>query len=174
MVDLRGNVPTRLRKVDDGQVHAAILAVAGLRRLEVTERIAAVLDAPGWLPAAGQGAVAVQVRAEDADAARALAALNDDTTMRAVTAERAFLAALDGGCQVPIGALVIWDGATETLHGLIADASGRRVIRGSHPVHPARPADAGEALAQLLRERGATAVLADMRGIARVPAPQPQ
>ena len=96
VAELRGNVPTRLMKVDEGRVHAAILAAAGLHRLGAQQHITCYLDVPAWLPAAGQGAIAVQTRADD-ERMRALAgAMNDAPTMRAVSAERAFLAALEG------------------------------------------------------------------------------
>jgi len=170
VVELRGNVPTRLRKVEQGQVHAAILAAAGLHRLNATERIAGYLDPPDWLPAPGQGAIAVQVRADDNQARAAVCVLNDEATLQAVTAERAFLAALEGGCQVPIGALVV-DGI---LHGLIADPDGRRVIRGSHPVTPDDPARAGRVLGKQLLEQGAGDILAAVRASDRIPAPQPE
>ncbi len=184
VVELRGNVPTRLRKVDEGQVHAAILAAAGLLRLAATQHIAAYLDPPRWLPAAGQGAIAVQVRRDDAAAQERFGTLNDEPTMRAVRAERAFLAALDGGCQVPIGALVIdADGALgvhrgdpaapATLHGFIADAAGRRVIRGSRPLSD-DPIACGRALAADLRARGADEILTTLRNLPRVVAPQPE
>jgi hydroxymethylbilane synthase len=177
VVELRGNVPTRLKKVDEGQVHAAILAAAGLHRLDATQHISAYLDAPDWLPAAGQGAIAVQVRTDDSIAYGLLAALNHQPTMHAVRAERAFLAGLDGGCQVPIGALVMevpgTDGPVATLHGLIADVAGRRVIRGSRVVG-ADPVAAGVHLADDLRVRGADDILTTLRGAARVPPPQPE
>src|SRR5687767_8345785 len=139
VVELRGNVPTRLRKVDDGQVHAAILAAAGLHRLDARQRISAYLDAPEWLPAAGQGAIAVQIRADDARMAELVAALNDEATMIATRAERAFLAALEGGCQVPIGALAIESEAGMVLHGLIATVDGRSVVRGSRAMDGGDP-----------------------------------
>jgi hydroxymethylbilane synthase len=177
VVELRGNVPTRLKKVDEGQVHAAILAAAGLHRLDATQHISAYLDPPDWLPAAGQGAIAVQVRAGDLIARELLAAINHEPTMHAVRAERAFLAGLEGGCQVPIGALVMDqaspDGLVATLHGLIADIAGRRVIRGSRIVG-ADPVAAGVHLADDLRVRGADDLLATLRGAARVPPPQPE
>jgi hydroxymethylbilane synthase len=147
VVELRGNVPTRLRKVEEGQVRSAILAAAGLIRLGATRHITAYLEPPAWLPAPGQGAIAIQARV-GGDAAKVLAPLNDPDTMRDVTAERSMLAALEGGCQVPIGGLVI----REVLHGLIADVDGARVMRGSEPVDPANPAAAGLALAAKLRE----------------------
>jgi hydroxymethylbilane synthase len=186
VVELRGNVPTRLRKVDEGQVHAAILAAAGLHRLDATQHIAAYLDAPAWLPAAGQGAIAVQAREDDPDLRRVLAALNHEPTMTAVRAERAFLAALEGGCQVPIGALVM-DGESPgvgeagearadgraALHGFIADIGGRRVIRGMRLLG-ADPVATGQALADDLLARGADAILTALRAIDRVVAPQPE
>jgi len=147
VVELRGNVPTRLRKVEEGQVRSAILAAAGLIRLGATQHITAYLEPPVWLPAPGQGAIAIQARV-GGEAAKVLAPLNDPDTMRDVTAERSMLAALDGGCQVPIGGLVI----RRVLHGLIADVDGARVVRGSEPVDPANPAAAGLALAAKLRE----------------------
>jgi hydroxymethylbilane synthase len=174
VVELRGNVPTRLRKVDEGQVHAAILAAAGLRRLGAEGRIAQYLEAPGWLPAAGQGAIAVQARGDDAELRALLARLNHAPTMLAVTAERAFLAALEGGCQVPIGALAMGDLGGLVLHGFIADVSGRQVVRGSYPVDPADPGLAGVRLANQLRQRGALEILAKLRNIDTAPAPQPE
>jgi hydroxymethylbilane synthase len=174
VVELRGNVPTRLRKVEHGQVHAAILAAAGLRRLGVQQCITAWLEPPAWLPAPGQGAIAVQARQDDARIDALLAPLHHRATGIAVRAERAFLAALEGGCQVPIGALVMSDGSGLTLHGLIADPSGRQVLRGSVPVDQGAPERAGKALAAELMRQGAGAILAALREVKRVPAPQPE
>jgi hydroxymethylbilane synthase len=174
VVELRGNVPTRLRKIDDGQVHAAVLAAAGLIRLDATQRITAYLDAPAWLPAAGQGAIAIQVRSDDTAGRRMIGSLNDAETMIAVTAERSMLAGLEGGCQVPIGALAIRTGPGLVLHGMISDVSGQRVLRGHHDVDPTAPAEAGQALARHLRALGAVEILDALRSAARVPAPQPE
>ena len=182
VVELRGNVPTRLQKVDAGQVDAAILAAAGLHRLQAHQHIAAYLDPPDWLPAAGQGAIAVQVRVGDAAAVDRFGPLNDEPTMNAVRAERAFLAGLEGGCQVPIGALVMeerggghgsGEGGGATLHGFIADIGGRRVIRGQHPVG-VDPVASGLALARELRARGADEILNALRAAARIVPPQPE
>ena len=173
VVELRGNVPTRVRKVDDGQVHAAILAAAGLHLLIIVQRIAAYLDAPAWLPAAGQGAIAVQVRADDANTRRIVATMHHPDTGIETRAERAFLAALDGGCQVPIGALAMMDGVP-TLHGFISDVDGRQNIRGSVDLDRANPERSGIALAQRLRSRGATEILAALRAVVKVPSPQPE
>jgi hydroxymethylbilane synthase len=176
VAELRGNVPTRLKKIDEGRVHAAILAAAGLHRLGAQQHITCYLDAPQWLPAAGQGAIAVQVRTDD-ERIRALAdAMNDASTMRAVVAERAFLAALEGGCQVPIGALAMpgTEGGPPMLHGMIADLAGRTVVRGSIELDPNDPALCGIRLANQLRGQGATEILEGLRRAEHLPSPQPE
>ena len=173
VVELRGNVPTRVRKVDEGQVQAAILAAAGLRRLDMAHRIARVLDAPEWLGAAGQGAIAVQARAGDAEVMALLATLDHVPTTRAITAERAFLAALQGGCQVPIGASLALEGDRAVLHGLVASVDGREVVRGQRPLDRDAAAT-GRALAEELRVAGADRVLAAARAGSGYPAPQPE
>lgn len=174
IAELRGNVITRLRKIDGGQVHAAILAAAGLHRLDAHQHVGAYLEPPEWLPAAGQGAIAVQIREDDPRVGPIAAALNDEPTWVAVRAERAFLAALEGGCQVPIGALARPNGAEMRLWGLIADVAGTRVIRGDVVVDPAVPEAAGRALAGQLRERGAGDILTGLRDARKVPSPQPE
>jgi len=174
IVELRGNVPTRVRKVDTGVVHAAILAAAGLHRLGVSQRITAVLDAPDWLPAPGQGAIAIQLRGDDARMRELAATLNDTRTMIDVRAERAFLAALEGGCQVPIGALVIPRGGKYVLYGLIADLEGERVVRGEIALDEHDPELSGVRLANQLRSEGATEILESLRRAQRLPSPQPE
>ena len=170
--ELRGNVGTRLRKIDEGEVDAALLAAAGLHRLGLSARIVALLDAPAWLSAAGQGAIAVQARTNDARMHAVLSVLDHEATRMAVTAERALLAALEGGCQVPIGAVVIRgpDGAgTATLHGMIAALDGSVVVRGEWPVNARDPAASGRALAVQLHANGGAAILAALR--AEIPFP---
>jgi len=173
-VDLRGNVPTRLKKLDTGAVHAAILAAAGLIRLGATQRIRVFLEPPQWLPAPGQGAVAVQIRADDSRMRDLLAPLNHEPTAAAVRAERALLAALEGGCQVPIGALVMGDSSTPALHAFISDLHGRHMLRGEAAFDPNEPERTGTELAENLRSRGASTLLAELRGVEKVPAPQPE
>ena len=174
VVELRGNVPTRVRKVDERNVDAAILAAAGLLRLGIGDRIDEYLDAPDWLPAAGQGAIAIQIRSGDESARALFAPLGDAATLRDTAAERAFLAALEGGCQVPIGAAVMHIGDSATLHGFIADVRGERVIRGSMAVDNAAPTTSGEKLAAMLREQGAGEVLSGLHRASNVPSPQPE
>lgn len=174
VVELRGNVPTRLKKVDAGSVHAAVLAAAGLHRLGSKGRIAAYLDAPAWLPAAGQGAIAVQIRSDDYRARSLLAGLDDPPTTLAVRAERALLGALQGGCQVPIGAVVLRTGGAHVLHAMISDLAGRQVVRGEHRVEEDDPENAGERLAHMLRLRGGERIIEELREASGLPAPQPE
>jgi hydroxymethylbilane synthase len=174
VVELRGNVPTRVRKVDEGHVHAAILAAAGLHRLDISQRITAYLDAPQWLPAAGQGAIAIQIRRDDDETRAMLAPLADHETMIDTTAERAFLAALEGGCQVPIGALAIRSGGTHVLHGFIGDVSGKRMVRGELALDVAQPQLTGIRLANEFRGRGASDILESLRRAEYLPSPQPE
>ena len=175
VVELRGNVPTRLRKVDDAQVHAAILAAAGLHRLGVHQRISAYLDAPAWLPAAGQGAIAVQIRSDDERMRELCAGMNHEPTWVAVRAERALLAALEGGCQVPIGALAIAAADDRAvLHAVISDLTGQQVQRGETVVDVRDPEASGRRLALEMLERGAREILATLRKVSQVPSPQPE
>jgi hydroxymethylbilane synthase len=174
VVELRGNVPTRLNKVETGKVHAAILAAAGLIRLDAQQRITMFLEPPEWLPAAGQGAIAVQVRSDDERVRTIVSALDHAETSRATRAERAFLAALDGGCQVPIGALVTGVGGEHTLYGMLSDLSGRHLVRGSRRLDLGSPESTGEALAAEIRARGGTSLLVELRQSSKIPAPQPE
>ena len=174
VVELRGNVPTRLSKVERGSVHAAVLAAAGLIRLEVQRRITMFLDPPDWLPAAGQGAIAIQARIDDAEMRELLVPLDHEPTSIATRAERAFLAALEGGCQVPIGALVSDIDGEPTLYGMLADLSGRHIVRGSRPLDLRSPESTGEALASEIRSRGGGSLLVELRQLSNVPAPQPE
>ena len=175
VVELRGNVPTRLRKVDEGRVHAAILAAAGLHRLDVHQRISAYLDAPAWLPAAGQGAIAIQIRSDDERMRAHCARMNHEPTWTAVRAERALLAALEGGCQVPIGALVV-DGPAggHLLHAIISDLTGQHVLRGEAVVDASDPETSGRQLALEMLNRGAWEILGKLRGSTHLPSPQPE
>lgn len=176
VVDLRGNVPTRIKKVADGHVHAAILAAAGLNRLGVSQEIASYLEPPTWLPAAGQGAIAIQIRADDRTTRAIVAPLADRDTTLATRAERAFLGALEGGCQVPIGALVASVGAAidRRLYGFIASVDGHHLLRGELPLDDDEPELTGVRLANELRHRGASDILAALRRADHVPSPQPE
>jgi hydroxymethylbilane synthase len=174
VVELRGNVPTRLSKVETGKVHAAILAAAGLIRLEVERRITMFFEPPDWLPAPGQGAIAIQVRSDDNAMTELFSSLDHEPTSIATRAERAFLAALDGGCQVPIGALVSDVEGPPTLYGMLADVTGKHIVRGSRTMESRSPEETGEALAAEIRSRGGASLLIELRQQSRFPAPQPE
>ena len=175
VAELRGNVPTRLKKVDTGKVHAAILAAAGLIRLDARQRIKQFLEPPEWLPAAGQGAIAVEIRSDDEDLREILDPLHHEETWIAVRAERSFLAALEGGCQVPIGALAVSGGTSDfTLHGFVSDVRGRDVVRGSITLDKDSPDSTGRSLAADLRTRGASSLLIELRSSGQLIPPQPE
>lgn len=154
---LHGNVDTRLRRLDEGQVDALILAVAGLARLGLAARIDEPMDPEVMPPAPGQGAIAVQVRTDDADARAIVAAIDDPATRLSVVAERAFLRATGGGCRSPIGALAeVADDGRLHLFGALVDGATGAIIRGRGDTEAADPADAarlGEELAARLVAR---------------------
>ena len=174
VVELRGNVPTRLRKVEDGQVHAAILAAAGLHRLDANQSIAFYLNPPRWISAAGQGAIAVQGRANDEELRPLLESLNHEATALAITAERSCLAGLEGGCQVPIGVVALEHEETWTLHGFLADVKGKRVVREHLAFVRGEEREAGERLASIIRLRGGEEILEGLREASDLPKPQPE
>ena len=159
---IRGNVDTRLRKLDDGQFDAIILAGAGLTRLGLAGQASEWLERTSWLPAPGQGALGIVTRTEDAETRGSVGALNDPDSFAAVTAERTCLEALGGGCQVPIGALGLAYDERLRLWGLVASPDGKRVVRGDLTGHLADPQALGHKLANLLRERGAEPILAEL------------
>jgi hydroxymethylbilane synthase len=159
VVPLRGNVETRLRRVEDGEVDAVCLAGAGLRRLGLPDRVAEWLPFEIMLPAPGQGALAIQVRAGDEEVRRMAAAVGDPASQRAVDAERAFLARLEGGCRLPAGAYADQHGDGLRLRAAVAAPDGRQVIRGERQ-GPADEAEAiGRGLADWLLEQGADALV---------------
>jgi hydroxymethylbilane synthase len=160
---LRGNVGTRLRKLDEGRYAAIILATAGLKRLGFAQRIAAFLDPEESLPAPGQGALAVECRADRPDVIAALAALGDADSTFATTAERAFGKKLGGDCHTPLAAYAKSRGSELWLRGLIASRDGREVMRGERAARVTSVADAtalGDALGAEFLGRGAAHILA--------------
>ena len=159
---LRGNLDTRLRKLDEGQYDAILLAAAGLIRLGLEARIRAVLPAEVSLPAPGQGALGIEVPTGRPEIAEAVAPLNDPTTAFCVTAERAFSRRLGGSCQIPLGAYALMDNGQVWLRGFIATPDASSWIDGeiSGPVATlAVAATLGDALASELIDRGADAIL---------------
>jgi hydroxymethylbilane synthase len=157
---LRGNLDTRLAKLDRGDYDAIVLAVAGLRRLGLAGRIRAMLEPEDSLPAAGQGALAIECRADRADLVALLAPLNDAATEACVRAERAVSRTLAGSCQVPLAAYAVIGDETIWLRGLVASPDGTQVARGEIRAPATEPERAGSELAALLRSRGADEILA--------------
>jgi hydroxymethylbilane synthase len=166
---LRGNVDTRLRKMEEGQYDAVILASAGLNRLGLTRWVREVIPAEVMCPAAGQGALGIEIRRGDHETLRHLQFLNDPATRTAVLAERALLNELGGGCQVPIGAHAVVTGEDIMLIGVVARPDGSSVIR---EVRKGRDAvTVGQQLGQYLLEHGGREILKEVYGeVAAIPA----
>lgn len=151
--EIRGNVDTRIRKVESGEYDAAVLALAGLRRLGLETRAAQVFGVEEIMPAVGQGALGVEVRADDRAVLEAVSAIDDARTRAAVTAERAFLDVLGAGCRMPVGAHATADGEALRLAAVIG--AGGRLLRGDVTGRPEEAAALGRALAgRLLPEAG--------------------
>jgi hydroxymethylbilane synthase len=164
--DLRGNLPTRIARLDHGDFDAIVLARAGLVRLRLAGRISEVLDARVMLPAVGQGALAVQCRADDERAKALLGGLDHAPTRLATAAERALLARLESGCQVPAGALARFAGESLTLDAYVGDVDGSAGVRkrGAAAAADERAARAlGVAVAEALLEAGAQPILSRLR-----------
>jgi hydroxymethylbilane synthase len=162
--DLRGNVNTRLAKLDAGQYDAIILAAAGLIRLQMPERITALMSAEQSLPANGQGAVGIECRSNDTLTKNLLAPLEHNETRIRVLAERAMNRKLQGGCQVPIGAYATVNGDTLTLDGLVGALDGSVILKHQLTGNIADPEHIGEQLAEQLLAQGANTILADVYG----------
>jgi hydroxymethylbilane synthase len=158
IADLRGNVDTRLRRLREGRFDAILLAMAGLTRLGRAAEVTEALDPGILLPAPGQGAIGLECRASDADVAAAVAPLHHEVTAASVAAERAFLAALGGGCNVPLGAFAETDAAAGLrLRGLVARSDGSALLRGE--LRGGNAERLGRALADDLLARGARELL---------------
>lgn len=159
LADLRGNVGTRLAKLDSGQYDAIVLACAGLERLGLSERIASRLDAPDWIPAVAQGAIAVEYRAGDRATQERLLPLNDADSWRCTAAERAMNRRLHGNCSVPIAAYCREIEQGLELTGLVGDAGSGRLLRAEAVGAVDAPEALGEQVAQLLLDQGAGEML---------------
>ena len=159
LVDLRGNVDTRIRKLDEQQLDGIVLAEAGLVRLGLADRITERLDPEWMLPAVGQGAIGLECREADREIRHNAEALTDPESYARVTAERAFLAALGGGCLVPIGATSAVMKSTLTLRGIVLSPDGVRKIVATHCGPLSSPLAVGQELAGILLDEGAAALL---------------
>lgn len=164
-LDIRGNVPRRLEILEEGHCAALILAAAGVKRLGISLPHAIALSLDAFLPAPGQGALAIETRHDDAETRRWVSAIHDPVLGHCVTAERTFLANLEGGCQVPIGAYARLEGDQLTLRGMVAAPDGTRVIRGHEaaPYDEKAPQEVAGRLAETFRSQGAEEILREVR-----------
>lgn len=162
MLDLRGNVNTRLRKLDEGEYDAIVLAVAGLKRLGFADRIRQVLPREMVLPAVGQGALAIETREDDKETRDMLAFLRDDDTICCTEAERSFLARVEGGCQVPVGVYATAKGDGLKVEAVIASLDGQRFYRGGVNGTRKDAAKLGENLAEKLLDEGGAEILKEL------------
>ena len=163
-VDLRGNVDTRMRKVQDGEADAVVLAAAGLSRLGLQDRISHYLEPLTMLPAPGQGALGLQMRTADTDKLALVAALDDPSTHAAITAERAFLASLGGGCRAPIAAWARQENGHLLLDGVVLRPDGTGACRASRSGPLQDAARLGAELGDEVKANGAAAILAEYQG----------
>jgi len=164
ILDLRGNVNTRLRKLDEGQYDAIILACAGLIRLGFADRIKQQIPDSISLPAIGQGAVGIEAREGDERILKLIAPLNDEDTAVRVRAERAMNHRLEGGCQVPIGGFATLTGDQVYMRGLVGRPDGSRIVRGEIRGSRDQVESMGRQLAEQLLAQGADKILADVYG----------
>jgi len=160
---IRGNVDTRLRKLDAGEYEALVLAAAGLKRLGYDARISAAIPPDLCIPAPGQGIVAIEIREDDRASRDAVAAIGDRDAALSLTAERAVVTALGGGCQLPLGAIAVQDRGRLTLHAVVAWPDGHDAIRRTTMV----PSEEAEALGRTLAEQLQAAGAADILSAAR-------
>jgi len=161
VLDMRGNVDTRLKKAAAGEFDAIVLAVAGIARLGASDRIAEILPSEVMLPAVGQGALGIETRADDGDTRSLAAALDDVETRACVAAERALLRELEGGCQIPLGAWARMEKDAETifLEACVLSPDGVQFVRGEERGTAADAEAIGEKLARILIEAGADKIL---------------
>jgi hydroxymethylbilane synthase len=160
--DLRGNVDTRLRKVESGEYDAVMLAKAGLDRLGWTHRISETLSPDVCMPAVGQGALGIECRASDAETSAVLDKLNDAETRSAIVAERSLLSVLQGGCQVPLGAWARIEGNELVLDACVCSIDGLQYVKQRATAPPEQARALGERMAHLLIEAGAQNILEDV------------
>ena len=158
---IRGNLDTRLRKLDAGEFDAIVLAAAGLRRLGFEARISASIDAATCVPAPGQGIIAIEIRAGDTSTRTLVSALDDTAATQALAAERAVVRALGGGCQMPIGAYARPAGAGMDLVGLVTSLDGTREVRATASGDASAALALGDTVARDLLAQGAAAILAE-------------
>ena len=160
---IRGNVDTRLRKLDEGGYHALVLAVAGLKRLGFDARVSLAIPVADCIPAPGQGIVAIEIRADDAETREAVAAVNDASASQSLDAERALVNTLGGGCQLPLGAIALHVDEDLEMHAVVASVDGTRIVKRSDRGPASQPTALGRRLADELVRGGALEILDQVR-----------
>jgi len=163
MVDLRGNVETRIKKMETENIDGIILAYAGVKRLGFTGKISEMIATNIVLPAVGQGAVAIEIRDKDLETLNTISTINDESTYLEALAERAFLGALEGGCQVPIAAMSHVEADQLYIEGLVMSLDGQRIIRGKQAGNIEQAEEIGRNLALSLLDKGAGIILEEIR-----------
>jgi len=163
MLEIRGNVETRLRKLDEGEYDALVLAQAGLHRLGLDQRIASVIPLSIMLPAVGQGALGIETRAEDTATRQLLAPLSHEPTHQSVIAERSLLATLRGGCLAPVGAWARVESGSLLLSGVVLSGDGRQRVAASSSAIPREATNLGRHVAEDLIRQGADSLIAASR-----------
>ncbi|MBT4864983.1 MAG: hydroxymethylbilane synthase, partial [Planctomycetaceae bacterium] len=163
--EVRGNVETRIRKLDEGEFDALVLAEAGLRRLGLESRISVTLRPPLMFPAVGQGALGIECRADDAETQAALAPMNDEATRAAVTAERQLLACLRAGCHAPVGVATSLDSGRLSLEAVVLSADGEQRLTAKGERDSAEASALGKEVAESLLKQGAAALIAGERPV---------
>lgn len=163
LVDIRGNLQTRLKRMQEEDMDGIILAAAGLERLGLEEHIKEYLDYSICLPAVGQGSLAIEVREDDEFIREIISAINDDDTQLAIRAERSLLRDFEGGCQIPIGARAQVEDGQLKMEALVASLDGTKLLRKNISTSIENPEKTGIALADLLREVGAEEILQEIR-----------
>jgi hydroxymethylbilane synthase len=159
---MRGNVDTRLRKLDAGDFDALVLACAGLCRLGLEERISAAIPLDECVPAPGQGIVAMEIRAGDADARAIVESIHDEAAGRALAAERAVVTAVGGGCQLPLGAVAVHDDGGLEMRAAVASPDGSRMVRSVLRGRESAPVELGRRVAEDLLAQGAGEILSQL------------
>lgn len=161
--DIRGNVNTRLQKMEEGYCDGMIMAAAGLQRLELDKYITDIFEADELMPAVAQGAIAIEIRENDQEVLDVLSKVNDETTWTAIQAERAFLRTLEGGCQVPLGCYSKLEGDQIKLAGFVASVDGKKRIEESIEGNISNPEECGKMLAKKMIDQGASSILNDIK-----------
>jgi len=163
VIEIRGNVPTRIEKFLASDLDGLILAFAGVHRLNLDSHIKQIVPTDIILPAVGQGAMAVEIREDDSEIAEMLREINDQSTEFCITAERAFLRSLEGGCQVPIGGFAVLEADEIFLEGFVGDLTGAKIIRHSIRGNKREAKRLGETLAEICLQKGAAEILDEAR-----------